>query len=77
MSAQMAHAPGDCFDAAQVRVTAQSLSNDLVLDPILLSGECEGQGPCLKQCCLRRNEDIKAQVSGGELHIPKREWGGL
>ena len=77
MSAQVAHAPGDCFDAAQVRVTAQSLSNDLVLGPILLSGECEGRGPCLKECCLRRSENVEARVSDGELEIPKREWGGV
>ena len=77
MSAQVAHAPGDSFDAAQVRVTAQSLSNDLVLDPILLSGECEGRGPCLKECRLRCGENVEAQVPDGELDIPKREWGGV
>ena len=77
MSAQVAHAPGNHFDAAQVRVTAQFLSNDLVLGPILLSGECEGRGHCLKECCLRRSENVEAQVSDGELDIPNREWGGV
>ena len=77
MSVQVAHAPGDRFDGAQVWVTAQSLLNDLVLDPILMSGECEGQGPCLKQSCFRRSEDVKAQVSDRELDVPKREWGDV